>query len=171
MSVMDVHIKKLAYMQVASVYGFGEQPELVAWEKMNAYAKPKGFFDDPEAHRIFGFNNPDPSPGSPNYGYENWVTVTDDLQFDFEDDNVKEKHFSGGLYAALVSPGIPNPQKWGNVVAWINTSDYQYDPSRQWLEEIQLNKSAMSMFSGEDPDVESFVFTLLSPIIPAGESL
>ena len=70
MSQLDVRIVKLEPMTVASAYGFGKEPEGIASRKLVAWAKPKGLFDDPAQHPTFGFNNPDPSPGSPNYGYE-----------------------------------------------------------------------------------------------------
>ena len=79
MSENEVRIEKLEPMQVASAYGFGEQPELEAWEKILAWAKEKGYADLSQ-HRFFGFNNPNPSPGSPNYGYEFWIVVGPDVE-------------------------------------------------------------------------------------------
>jgi hypothetical protein len=73
MSDLDVRIVEMEPIRVASALGFGETPELLAWNKILAYAKAKGL--DTAAARFFGFNNPDPSPGSPNYGYEQWMTV------------------------------------------------------------------------------------------------
>ena len=124
------------------------------------------------SHRIFGFNNPDPSPGSPNYGYEQWIAVAGDFRPPVGlPEGVTMKELPGGHYAALESPGIPSPEKRGIIVKWINTSEYQYDPSRQWLEEIHLNDAVVELLLGGDADVESFVFTLLSPVVVAGETL
>ena len=64
MSELDVRIVKLEPMRVASAHALGESPEHDAIEKLIAWAKPKGLLEDPEKHRVFGFNNPDPSPGS-----------------------------------------------------------------------------------------------------------
>ena len=75
MSDLDVRIVKLEPVRVASFHGFGESPEDEAWNKLVAWAKPKGLLHDPQHHRIYGFNNPNPSPGSPNYGYEFWMAV------------------------------------------------------------------------------------------------
>ena len=75
MSEFEVHIVRLPPLRVASVLGFGQEPELQGREKLDAWAKPRGFLDRPEQQRIFGFNHPDPSPGSPNYGYEYWMVV------------------------------------------------------------------------------------------------
>ena len=70
MSQLDVRVEKLPPMRVASLWGFGPQPEDIAWQKLRAWAGPRGLLDKPEEHPIFGFNNPNPSAGSPNYGYE-----------------------------------------------------------------------------------------------------
>ena len=94
MSELDVKIVKLEPMCVASFHGFGNEPEMIAWEKMSNWAKAKGMKDG--SFRIFGFNNPDPTPGSPNYGYEFWITVGEDVESDGE---AEVKAFPGGLYA------------------------------------------------------------------------
>ena len=84
MSELEVRIVQLEPMRVASAYGFGESPEDVAWTKLKTWMKET--LINPEEHRFFGFNNPNPSPGSPKYGYEQWITVgpevepTDDLR-------------------------------------------------------------------------------------------
>ena len=75
MSEIEVRIIKLDPMRVASIWGFGEQPENIAFQKLEPWATSRGIRNNPDEHRIFGFNNPDPHPGSPNYGYEIWVEV------------------------------------------------------------------------------------------------
>jgi hypothetical protein len=75
MDKLDVRIVHLETMRVASAVGFGANPEEQAWNKILAFAKAKGLPEKPEETRFFGFNNPDPSPGNPNYGYEQWMTV------------------------------------------------------------------------------------------------
>lgn len=136
MSDLDVRIIKLETMRVVSLYGFGEQPEIEAWEKLIAWAKPRGYLGTPDEHRIFGFNNPDPSPGSPNYGYELWITVGPEVQPEGE---VRVQQFDGGLYAVtrcLVRQGnfeiIGNT--WKKLVAWREESKYE-SGQYQWLEE------------------------------------
>lgn len=132
MSGLEVRIVKLEPMRVASVYGFGESPEHQAWEKLMAWAGPKGLLDDLEQHRIFGFNNPDPSPGSPNYGYEFWIIVGSDVEPEGE---VRVKGFSGGLYAVTRCQGVDNiTRTWKQLVAWLNDSKYKR-AGHQWLEE------------------------------------
>jgi DNA gyrase inhibitor GyrI len=135
MSEIDVRIVTLDPMRVASLYGFGKEPETIAWEKLTAYAGPKGYLDDMENHRIFGFNNPDPSAGSPNYGYEVCIEVGPEVE---PEGDVRIQNFEGGLYAVTrceVRGG--NYQVigdlWKKLVAW--REDSKYDCGwHQWLE-------------------------------------
>ena len=77
---LNVKIVRLEPMRVACVNGYGEGPEGIAFEKMNTYIQEKGLDRDGKQHRVFGFNNPDPAPGSPNYGYDVWITVDESCQ-------------------------------------------------------------------------------------------
>jgi AraC family transcriptional regulator len=96
----------------------------------------KGLLDDRETHRIFGFNNPDPSPGSPNYGYEFWIVIGPEVEAEGE---VKIKEIPGGLYAVTrcevrgdayeIIPGT-----WKRLAEWCEDSKYRC-AFHQWLEE------------------------------------
>ena len=136
MSDLEVRIVKLDPMRVASFHGFGASPESQAGNKLLAWAKPKGLLDDPAQHRVFGFNNPDPSPGSPHYGYEFWMAVGPDVQPEAE---MKIKEFAGGLYAVTRcevkdDPYNVIPVTWQRLVAWCEDSKYRM-AHHQWLEE------------------------------------
>ena len=80
MSNMDIRIVNLTPMRVACVNGFGESPEGLAFDKMRAWAESHNLHGT--SYRLFGYNNPDPSPGSPNYGYDVWITVDESVQAD-----------------------------------------------------------------------------------------
>ncbi|MDD4308168.1 MAG: GyrI-like domain-containing protein [Thermoplasmata archaeon] len=88
---MDVKVVELKPMRVVSFRALGTSPEQAAWEKLMAWAKPLGLAEKKNT-RFFGFNNPNPSPGKAEYGYEVWITVPKD----FKDPNVKD--FPGGHY-------------------------------------------------------------------------
>ena len=154
MSELDVRIVKLEPMRVASAHALGEGPEEDAIKKLIAWAKPKGLLEDPEKHRVFGFNNPDPSPGSPNYGYEFWITVGPDVEPEGE---ITIKEFSGGLYAVtrceVQNPWDDIPGTWKRLVAWLEDSKYRWSP-HQWLEE----------HLGPLESSEQFVLDLYMPI-------
>jgi DNA gyrase inhibitor GyrI len=131
---LNVRVVRLEPMRVACVNGYGEGPEGIAFNKMRAYVKEKGLNRDGKVHRFFGFNNPNPSAGSPNYGYDVWVTVDADTQSEGE---VKVFEFPGGLYAVLsIRPvtGEEIPSAWQKLVTWLENSPYR-GARHQWLEE------------------------------------
>lgn len=133
MSDNDVRIVNLPPMRVACVNGFGEGPEGQAFDKMRAWAAAHHLTGKP--HRLFGYNNPDPSPGSPNYGYDVWITVDDSVQ---GDDVARIIDFPGGLYAVtrveVKSPWDDIPGAWQKLVKWMEASKYHHG-RHQWLEE------------------------------------
>ena len=155
MSKLDVRIIELEPLRVASVWGFGESPEAEAWAKLEAWARPKGLLDRPEQHPIYGFNNPNPSAGSPNYGYELWIVVGEEAE---PEGDTRVVDFNGGLYAVTrceVPQGDPNVigETWKQMVNWLEESRYRH-AGHQWLE-----KSVPA----EIPGIE-FVLDLYLPI-------
>lgn len=137
MNTLDVRIVTLDPMRVASVLGFGPSPELAAWQKLAAWAGPRGLLAEPGRPRIFGFNNPSPTPASPNYGYEFWIEVGPEVE---SDDQVQVKAFAGGLYAVTRCQGVETiGETWKQLVAWLAASPYR-QACHQWLEEhISVN--------------------------------
>jgi DNA gyrase inhibitor GyrI len=126
----DVRIIMLPPMRVASSLGFGATPEMFAWKKILAWAEKHGVLEDAAA-RYFGFNNPSPSAGSPNYGYEQWVTVGPEAQ---PEGDVEIKEFGGGLYAVSRCNLEHIYQSWQALVAWRERNGYR-TAHHQWLEE------------------------------------
>ncbi len=152
MNTLDVRIVTLDPMRVASVLGFGPSPEAVAWEKLAGWAGPRGLLAGPDRPRIFGFNNPSPSPASPNYGYEFWIEVGPGVD---TDDQVEVKQFGGGLYAVTRCQGVETiTDTWKLLVAWLAASPYR-QASHQWLEEH---------ISGADVALEELTLDLYAPI-------
>jgi DNA gyrase inhibitor GyrI len=133
MQTETVRMVTLAPMRVASFLGFSQHPEMDAWKMMVEWARPRQLFETPGT-RVFGFNNPDPSEGSPNYGYEFWITIADDLD---PGPQVEVKDFSGGLYAVMGCSGKAEEviwQTWQKLIAWRENSRYRMG-QHQWLEE------------------------------------
>lgn len=156
MNTLDVRLVTLAPMRVASFYGFGPSPEFVAWEKLMAWSRPNGLLDGPAQARIFGFNNPNPSAGSPNYGYEFWIEVDPQRKFEVgEKADVKILDFDGGRYAVTRCQGVEAiPATWQSLVHWLADSSHQ-PGSHQWLEEH---------LGPVDAPAEEWVFDLYAPI-------
>jgi DNA gyrase inhibitor GyrI len=151
MSDLEVRIVELEPMRVASAYGFSEQPEPIAWEKILKWAESQEF-EDLSQHRFFGFNNPSPSPGSPNYGYEQWMTVGPEVQ---PGEGIEIKDFPGGLYAVTRCEGLQHiTDIWKQLVVWREDSKYK-QAHHQWLEEC---------FTPEAEKLEDYVFDLYAPI-------
>jgi DNA gyrase inhibitor GyrI len=152
MNTPDVKIVTLAPMRVASVLGFGPSPEAAAWQKLKAWAGPRGLLAEPDRPRIFGFNNPSPTPASPNYGYEFWIEVGPQVQ---ADDDVQIKQFDGGMYAVTRCQGVETiTGTWKQLVAWLAASPYR-QAHHQWLEEH---------ISGADIAPDELILDLYAPI-------
>jgi DNA gyrase inhibitor GyrI len=153
MSDLDVKIVELEPIRVAYALGFGTSPEDEAWGKILAFGKSKGLLEDPKEVRFFGVNNPDPSPGSPNYGYEQWMVVGEEVE---PEGDMKIKEFSGGLYAVTQFKGLENiGEVWKQLVRWQEDSKYK-SGRHQWLEEL---------LSQVDVPPDEYVFNLWLPIV------
>lgn len=133
MSELQVEIVRLAPLQVASFYGFGSEPEFQAAAKMLAWAEPRGLYDEGSAHRVFGFNNPSPTAGSPNYGYEFWLELKNGEAGMAPDPGAAQAHagemepksFGGGLFAVARCRGVSAvPDTWRQLVTWLEDSRY-----------------------------------------------
>ncbi len=129
----EIRIVSLSPQRVVCVHAFGQGPEEKAFDKMKAWAQSHGLTGT--TYRVFGYNNPDPTPGSPNYGYDVWMTVDAAEQGDEE---ARLIEFPGGLYAVLrvevASPWDDIPSAWGRLVKWMEQSKYQMG-QHQYLEE------------------------------------
>jgi DNA gyrase inhibitor GyrI len=131
MSDLNVRVVTLEPMRVASAHAYGPSPEGPAWDKLIAWAGAKGLLEDPAVHRIFGFNNPNPSPGTPNYGYEFWIQVGPEVEGEGE---ITIKEFAGGLYAVSRCECLARiGQDWQALAAWAQESPYTHG-KHQWLE-------------------------------------
>jgi DNA gyrase inhibitor GyrI len=153
MDKLDVRIVNLEAMQVASAYGFGPSPESMAHEKMNAFLKSKGLWEGYGTHyKHFGFNNPSPSAGSSNYGYEIWVTIPPEVE---PQGDIRIVSFGGGLYAVTRFTDLEKiTQVWGQLVRWRENSRY-YPAHHQWLE---------NLLNPQETDFTKYTFDLYLPI-------
>jgi DNA gyrase inhibitor GyrI len=135
MSDLEVRIVTLPSLRVAAFHAYSTSPEDDAWAKLEAWAKPKGYLDNLAKHRIFGFDNPGETPGSPNRGYEFWMEIGPEVQ---AEDGFSIKQFAGGLYAVtrcvVHDPWRDIPSTWKKMVAWAEASKYHM-ARHQWLEE------------------------------------
>jgi AraC family transcriptional regulator len=134
MEQVEVRIVELKPIHVASAHAFGPSPEGPAWEKITSWAEAQGLLGGDRQPRIFGFNNPSPAPGSPNYGYEFWIEVGPEVQ---GSDEIALKDFKGGLYAVMrctAETGEDIPVCWQKLMKWTEQSPYRF-ATHQWLEQ------------------------------------
>jgi AraC family transcriptional regulator len=159
MSDLDVEIVFLEPMRVASIRAFGKSPERQAWQKLCAWAEPKGYLDRLAEHPVFGFNNPGPSPDSSEYGYEFWISVSGDEK---SGGGIEIKEFPGGFYAVTSCRlfGDPNiMQTWQLLWDWLQASELQ------WRETHELERPRDPM-----ADEQALEFELYLPIEkPSGQ--
>ena len=152
---ITVEIVRLDAMRVASAYGFGTNPEEIAWQKLASWAKPKGFLVDVFTHPVFGFNNPYPTPTTPRYGYELWMKVGPDVE---PERDIRIGEFFGGLFAVTRCnvQGHPEniPSTWQALAAWCMEYDHP----------TGLHP-AMERFLSSPEDLSNLVLDLYCPIV------
>jgi DNA gyrase inhibitor GyrI len=152
MSEFNVRIVRLEPMRMIAAHGFGSQPEGAAWEKINAFIRKHGLIKEGKYPATFGFNNPNPTIGSPNYGYEIWLPVEEHLQ---PEGDLRLVDFQGGLYAVTRFKDLQNiGDIWGQLVRWREGSNYKCG-HHQCLEHL---------LEGSEASPESMVFDLYLPI-------
>ncbi len=132
----EVRIVELPAMRVAAALGFGTEPEQQALDTIQRWAQNCGVAIGAGGLRLFGFDNPSPSAGSPNYGYEVWLTAPAGAE---SGEGVAIKEFEGGLYAVagcrqITEPWVQIPERWKELRAWLANSPYHLG-RHQWLEE------------------------------------
>jgi DNA gyrase inhibitor GyrI len=134
---IEVKIVTMEPMVVARFPCYGPEPEIEGKAKVAAWMKKHGLADNPERHRIFGFDTAGASAASPNRGYEHWAEVSSDFT---PHDEVKTARFDGGLYAVYRIPKFGNPwetvpQGWQALMSWQEDSPYRMGKG-QCLERI-----------------------------------
>jgi DNA gyrase inhibitor GyrI len=164
MSEFKVRIVKLDPMRVASALGFSASPEIDAWNTLLDFARTKKLIDSPQDVRFFGFNNPNPSPGSPNYGYEQWMTVGSEIE---ASGPVKIVDFPGGLFAVARCHGLDTiGQTWQQLVEWWQDCPYQ-QADNYCLEELlspELFINEDGTLANLEEKMHEIIFDLYIPI-------
>jgi|GEM_PF-226811 len=134
---LEVRYVDLPDMTVASALGFGKQPEHEAARLMSAFTGKVGIEPGLPGHPSFGFNNPNPSPGSENYGYELWCRVDPDTK---AEPPIKIKRIPAARYAVTRFTGLSNiGAVWKRFAAWVE-DHHGMIPSCEvgsWLESLQ----------------------------------
>ena len=116
---LEVQFIRLQPMRVVSFQAISESPENEAWAKLREWAEPKGYFDDLEKNPIYGFNNPDPSPGKKEYGYEFWLVVDPDFKSDEVEVKDVPESFNVVTRCNVEDPARDITEAWKKILEWI----------------------------------------------------
>ena len=120
---IEVKIVELEPMRVASFRVISETPEHDAAKLLTEWAQGKGYLNDLEKHPVFGFNNPNPSEGKKEYGYEFWIKVDED----YSEEGLTLKNVSGGRYAVTTCHHLSQMgELWRRLFNWIKENGYEY---------------------------------------------
>lgn len=154
MALKEVWVVDLPPMRVASAHGFGRNPEDEAARQIADFAKAIGVDLKSGLVRTYGFNNPSPSPGSANYGYEIWLPIGPDVK---ATGSIEIKDVPGSKYAVTRFTGLSNIGRvWKELVAWFEDSPYMAPPN--WCQCLE------SPLKWGEPDPEKWVFDLYLPV-------
>ncbi len=155
MDTLEVEIRVLPPMRVASAQVTSATPERDAWARLEPWARAAGLLHDPASRPVFGFNNPPPEPGQPLYGYEFWIRVEGSPTLP---EGLELKEFPGGRFAVTPcrlhgdSRGSV-PEVWRQLLDWVHHSPYAWRHTHE-LERL-CNPGA---------DEEEILLELLLPI-------
>lgn len=151
MTELTVRTVTLPAMRVASALGFGKEPENQASAMIVDFARKNGMEPGTPAYRTFGFNNPNPSLGSPEYGYELWLPVGPEVK---AEPPIVLKEIPKATYAVTRFVGLSHiGDVWRRFAAWFEDAYGNVPPCeiQCWLEEV-LNPA--------EPDPEKWIFDL-----------
>jgi len=127
-----VRMIELKPMTVACYQVESPTPEEDAWAVMLRWVEEKGL-KDLATTRFFGFNNPEPSRGRPEHGYEAWISVPEGTE---PSGAVQIKAFAGGLYAVAPTYLYEIGERWEALFNWVQQStEYDWVNGGRWLEE------------------------------------
>ncbi|MEW5826674.1 MAG: GyrI-like domain-containing protein [Candidatus Bipolaricaulota bacterium] len=120
MPLTEVRIVDLPPMRVASALGFGRHPEDQASTAITRFARAKGWVPGSPGVRLFGFSNPNPTPGSPNYGYEGWLVVGPEVD---AEPPIEIERVPAGKYAVTHCVGLEHlGERWRALSVWVEGS-------------------------------------------------
>lgn len=104
---------------VAASHYVGENPEEHAGEQLAQFIQQSQLYHIKPDARVFGFNHPNPSKEKPDYGYELWVTIPEEMEVPAP---LVKKQTAGGLYAAHTIT-LGNFHEWDLLARWVHNHE------------------------------------------------
>lgn len=124
----NVRVVLLPPCTVASYHFVGENPEETVGGVVDKFVRESKLYEKKPDARMFGFNHPNPSSSRPHHGYEDWVTIPDDMEVP---EPLVKKRFEGGMYA-VHTIAFPDFHEWKLLSKWVEESDkYAHNYSEQ----------------------------------------
>ncbi len=160
----DVRIIYLPPATIASIHCFGGHgaAEINSGNLLHQFIEETKLYKIKPDFRHYGFNNP--KPDGSDCGYERWVTIPED--FYIKPPFVK-KHFSGGLYCAIMIP-MGEFDEWFKLCDWAKNNDkYELDFKSEKTETecLEEHLNYINKFMGT-PNDDTLQLDLLLPIKP-----
>lgn len=150
MSNPIVRFVKIKPMRAAVFNAISKTPETQAHEARLDWAGPKGLLEDPSTYLLFGRNNPPPTPGQEEYGYDCLITVSPDIKVE---DDVQVQEIAGGLYAVVRTNLTNIGDRWEWLYHWLPENGYKI--AGHGLEEL---------LCGDESAPDKFLLDLWLPI-------
>lgn len=120
----NVRIVLLPPCTVASYHVIGDNPEEAVGEVIDQFVRESKLYEIKPDARMFGFNHPNPTKDHYFHGYEDWVTIPDDMEVPAP---IVKKRFEGGMYAAHTI-AFPEFQEWDLLYDWAKDNE-KYVPN------------------------------------------
>ncbi|MDD3164608.1 MAG: AraC family transcriptional regulator [Oscillospiraceae bacterium] len=148
-------LRELPPVRVVTVCADGPDPETAAFSILQNWYEHSGLNVQRDALRIYGHDDPCPTPENPAYGYRVYLTVPDTLTV--TGDEVQAGTLPGGLYVVCAvpdltkeNPGTTIPAAWKRLCKWIEQSRYEADVTRPGLEEHLEFDGSLNHLNGMD---------------------
>ena len=100
---------------------------------MGSFADENELLEEGQLTPTFGFNNPNPSTGSPNYGYEVWLPVAETTT---ATGDIRIIDFTGGVYAIAPCSGLKIFGSDWLALAKLREGTKYASGKQQWLEHL-----------------------------------
>ena len=105
---------------------------------LTEWAKGKDYLNNLKKHPIFGFNNPEPTKGKKEYGYEFWIKVYSE----YTERGITTKDMLGGRYAVTTCNYLSQiDEMWMKLFNWVKENGYEYRESECLEKTLNLSES------------------------------
>jgi len=120
MDLRNVRMVSTGRLRAVAFRAEGDEPEATAFERLRAWAEPRGLLDDRASFLLLGRNDPPPVPGRRGYGYVYMLTVDEGL----EAGGVELIELPAATYAVVRARLGDMGGRWEALYRWAEASRY-----------------------------------------------